>query len=147
MISLRQKVFTYLKNTPTADNKDLKEVFKTESWNSVRVYKNQYYKENKISNVISPKETKVGPSTPATFIDDPDELLYSVCIRELNKANPSPSWGNLLLSCREKIQKSKLERQSKLLQRPTDTLLSMIEKSYGKPSVEEPSPIPNTLEE
>ena len=44
------------------------------------------------------------------FIDDPDELLMSVAMRELNKPNPDPRWANVLITTRkENIGQSKKE--------------------------------------
>ena len=44
------------------------------------------------------------------FIDDPDELLLSVSMRELNKENPDPRWANVLITTRrENIGLSKKE--------------------------------------
>ena len=44
------------------------------------------------------------------FIDDPDELLMSVAIRELNKPKPDPRWANVLITTRrENIGLSKKE--------------------------------------
>ena len=98
-----------------------------------------------------------GKNTPSTknvsnplstdFIDDPDELLYSVSIRELNREQPDPRWANILLSCREKIHKTKKQRQEALQNKPTDKLLHMIEKSYGKHSVSDSLPSESLQEE
>lgn len=46
MVSLRKRVFIYLKNNPNANYKDLKREFKKEAWNSVRTYRGQYFKEH-----------------------------------------------------------------------------------------------------
>ena len=35
------------------------------------------------------------------FIDDPDELLMSVAVRELNKPHPDPRWANVLITTRK----------------------------------------------
>lgn len=46
------------------------------------------------------------------FIDDPDELLMSVAVRELNRPNPDPRWANVLITTRkENIGQSKKEGQ------------------------------------
>jgi len=42
MVSLRQKVFKYLRDHPLADNQELYEVFKDISESSLRQYKMQY---------------------------------------------------------------------------------------------------------
>ena len=50
------------------------------------------------------------------FIDDPDELLISVCIRELNKARPDPRWASILINVRKEslgMSKKEGEIQSK----------------------------------
>ena len=62
-------------------------------------------------NKIIKKSKPLGVSDPpTTFIDDPDELLLSVSMRELNKPDPDPRWGNLLIAVRkENIGISKKE--------------------------------------
>lgn len=66
---------------------------------------------NQKENVIQ----KVHDQKPAIFdtskiIDDPDELLMSVAMRELNKPNPDPRWANVLITTRrENIGYSKKE--------------------------------------
>ena len=63
-------------------------------------------KKNNHSNI--PKSRVV--STSLGFIDDPDELLMSVAVRELNKPNPDPRWANVLITTRkENIGHSKKE--------------------------------------
>jgi len=89
--------------------------------------------------------TNIAPTVDP--ISDPDELLYSVAIRELNKSQPDPRWANILITCITKIHKTKKARQDLLQNKPTNNLLSMIEKSSGKPLAKEPSPIPSLLEE
>lgn len=50
------------------------------------------------------------PPYENTFIDDPDELLMSVSIRELNRPNPDPRWASILITTRkENIGQSKKE--------------------------------------
>ena len=62
---------------------------------------------------IIEKITKSNQNThfnPPRFIDDPDELLMSVAVRELNKPNPDPRWANVLITTRkENIGQSKKE--------------------------------------
>ncbi|KKN03522.1 hypothetical protein LCGC14_1106890 [marine sediment metagenome] len=47
----------------------------------------------------------------STFIDDPNELLMSCAMRELNKPNPKVQWGNILLTLLDKTKQ--LEAKSK----------------------------------
>ena len=71
------------------------------------------------------------------FIDDPDELLMSVSVRELNRPNPDPRWANVLITTRKaNIGQSKKEGKIRsrfksmnikdiakiLSERPQDTL-------------------------
>ena len=72
------------------------------------------------------------PSHPHAFIDDPDELLYSVAIRELNRSQPDPRWANILIQCREKIGKHKTEVLDQLQKQPTRVLTEMLKKQSGK---------------
>lgn len=62
-------------------------------------------------NKIIKKKKSIPPlKTNTTFIDDPDELLLSVSMRELNKPDPDPRWGNLLIAVRkEQLGTSKKE--------------------------------------
>ena len=60
------------------------------------------------------KQKSIPPQNTAQeerpFIDDPDELLMSVAVRELNKPNPDPRWANVLITTRkENIGTSKKE--------------------------------------
>ena len=142
-ISLRQQVFVFLKNNPNIKSDELKEKFKDESWNSVRTYRNQFWKEQKKSDIspitkgkqrdsnpIIPPETTNPTSQP--IIDDPDELLYSVAIRELNKSQPDPRWATILIQCRKEIGKRKNEVMDQLQKLPTKNLIEILEKQSGK---------------
>jgi hypothetical protein len=110
----------------------------------------RYYLNSK--NEVKPQEPDPPLIPPITgsasdFIDDPDELLFSVCMRKLNMEDPDVRWGTLLVKVREIINKSKLQRQSALLNKPTDKLLRMIKKSSGKRLVPESLPIDSSLVE
>ena len=58
------------------------------------------YKQNILtkSNQNNPPQILANKTT---FIDDPDELLMSVAVRELNKPNPDPRWANVLITTRK----------------------------------------------
>ena len=43
------------------------------------------------------------------FIDNPDELLLSTAIRELNKPNPDPRWATILINCKKEKITTKTE--------------------------------------
>lgn len=74
--------------------------------NSFYLMKKTPLKATKIPKSIPPQNT---PQEPR-FIDDPDELLLSVAVRELNKPNPDPRWANVLITTRrENIGISKKE--------------------------------------
>ncbi len=83
--------------------------------------KTRYYistqKTQKESSSQIKEKKKIRSSQPKSptnketqFIDDPDELLMSVAVRELNKPNPDPRWANVLITTRkENIGFSKKE--------------------------------------
>lgn len=62
-------------------------------------------------------------------VDDPDELLMSVAIRELNRANPDPRWASILISCKKENISNKSEVIDKFNQLPTQTLVNLLSKS------------------
>jgi hypothetical protein len=124
MTSLRQQVFDYHQDNMSATNKEFKIAFHNYNWNSVRTYMNEargqnYINQGDISNDILPqkkhskKRVEVRKNKPDTkgsrgvastpplnskFIDDPEELILSVSIRELNKPDPDVRWANLLVN-------------------------------------------------
>lgn len=71
------------------------------------------------------------------IIDDPDELLYSVSIRELNKHNPDPRWASILISCRKEKIKLKDEVIEQLQKLPTNNLVEILKKQSGRSSQQE----------
>ena len=60
-------------------------------------------KKNRSSQPISPKIDAL------RFIDDPDELLLSTAIRELNKPSPDPRWATILINCKKENISTKTE--------------------------------------
>ena len=77
-----------------------------------------------------PKSNNKPPQTQESiFIDDPDELLISVAIRELNKSNPDPRWASILINCKKEkitIQGDAAEQFKNL---PTQALVALLNKS------------------
>ena len=83
-------------------------------------------------------EKRVNSATSSTntgeFIDDPDELLMSVAIRELNKPDPDPRWASILINCKKENINTKgadIESYRKL---PNEVLASLLKKSKLKTS-------------
>ena len=72
------------------------------------------------------------PQETTGFIDDPNELLMSVAVRELNKPNPDPRWANILISCKKEnitIIGDDIESFRKL---PNEVLANLLNKSKQK---------------
>lgn len=96
---------------------------------------NSFYLMKKVP-LNTPKKKKVPKSIPPQntpqerdIIDDPNELLMSVSMRELNKSNPEVRWANILLQLLDKTKqleaKSKSEVQSKLKQYSITELIEL----------------------
>ncbi len=51
------------------------------------------------------KTNSANPPLEQNFIDDPVELLTSVCKRSLNKPNPDARWASILLTLLDKTNK------------------------------------------
>lgn len=77
---------------------------------------------------IPPQNTPQAPR----FIDDRDELLLSVAMRELNKPNPDPRWANILISCKKEKITTKTEVLEQFRQQPTQLLVNLLNKSSQK---------------
>jgi hypothetical protein len=141
MPALRQQVFIYLKNNPNATTKELKRQFKNENWNSVRTYRGQFWNlqnRSDISDINKPKSNYKSHSIPPpmehTLIDDPDELLMSVAIRELNKPDPDPRWANILISCKKENITMRNEMLDQFKQLPTKVLVNLLSKNSPEES-------------
>lgn len=90
-------------------------------------------KKNK-KGKISKKKTKSIPPQDTTqqappFIDDPDELLISVAIRELNKPNPDSRWANILIACKKEKITNKTDVMEQFRQLPTKALVNLLSKN------------------
>lgn len=66
---------------------------------------------------------------PPKIVDDPDELLMSVAIRELNRANPDPRWASILISCKKEHITNKSEVLDQFKQLPTKVLVTLLSKN------------------
>lgn len=72
---------------------------------------------------------KFTPPVESDFIDDPDELLLSVAIRELNRANPDPRWASILINCKKENISNKEKVLDQFKQLPTQALVNLLSKS------------------
>ena len=79
-----------------------------------------------------PKSNQNNHFNPPKIIDDPDELLMSVAVRELNKPNPDPRWASILINCRKENITIKSEVIDQLQKLPTKALTEMLRKQSGK---------------
>jgi hypothetical protein len=69
-------------------------------------------KEKKVKEKIIEKSRSFNPpQNNDNIIDDPNELLMSCAMRELNKSTPDVRWGNILLTLLDKTKQ--LETKSK----------------------------------
>ena len=68
------------------------------------------------------------------YIDDPDELLLSTAMRELNKPNPDPRWANILISCKKEKITNKGDGIESFRKLPNEILASLLNKSKLKTS-------------
>lgn len=93
-------------------------------------------------NNKSTVKNKKAPSTPHRtddnkIIEDPNELLMSVAVRELNKQEPNVRWATILVNILketkqlEAISIAKSEVQSKLKQYSTEDLIRLRKKLTG----------------
>lgn len=99
-----------------------------------------YAKKVKKSGVKTVKDVKKVDQghnfTPPnmTYKDDPDELLMSVAIRELNKPQPDPRWASILINCKKENITTKSEVLEEFKQLPTQVLVNLLSKSLQKES-------------
>jgi len=75
------------------------------------------------------KSTKKNPPQEISFIDDPNELLLSVAIRELNKPNPDPRWASILINCKKEKITNTNEVIDQFKNLPTQALVNLLNKS------------------
>jgi len=140
-MNLRQSILDALQKEPTLTNKQLYNLYPKGNRTSIRVYANEV--RNKTNSGITPKNnhnSTLKPSKPSppqettSFIDDPNELLMSVAVRELNKPSPDPRWANILISCKKEnitIKEDDIDSFRKL---PNQILANLLNKSRQKMS-------------
>ena len=136
MTSLRQMVFKYKDDHPNAKPLEILEKFPDANEGSIRTYIKQWQGNiAKKSNIPKKKSSHFSapPQGNTGFIDDPDELLYSVAIRELNKPNPNPQWARVLIEARQKI-KQKDELVDTLQKSSIKELTEILKKRSGRSS-------------
>ena len=85
----------------------------------------------KTTKQIIPKSTNKNPPQrkEPSFIDDPNELLLSVAIRELNKPNPDPRWASILINCKKEKITNTNEVIDQFKNLPTQALVNLLNKS------------------
>lgn len=84
-ISMRQKVFTYLKNNPNANKEALEKQFKGEPWNTIKTYKNQFWKaqeQKDISDINSSKNGVTKDKSPLRELTP--NTIKEMILEELN---------------------------------------------------------------
>lgn len=137
-MNLRQAVFDALSKEPTLTNKQLYNLFPKGNKTSIRVYIADFKKQNNV--VITPKKIPKSthkPSPPletTTFIDDPNELLMSVAVRELNKPDPDPRWASILINCKKENITTKGDDIESFRKLPNQVLATLLNKSRQKTS-------------
>lgn len=82
--------------------------------------------------VIEKVQGNTPPLENRVYTDDPDELLMSVAIRELNKPQPDPRWASILINCKKENISYKSEVIEQLQKLPTKNLIEMLKKQSGK---------------
>ena len=110
---------------------ELRDISSFKRWVAETVLKKYRSDNDQTNNKTSKKKKSIPPQNTeeARFIDDPDELLISVAIRELNKPNPDSRWANILISCKKEKINIKSEVLDKFKQLPTKALVSLLSKS------------------
>lgn len=89
------------------------------------------------SALLKDKGQKSAVFDDSKFIDDPNELLMSDAIRELNKEHPDVRWATILVNILketkqlEAVNKDREEVQSKLKQYSTEDLVKLRKRLTG----------------
>jgi hypothetical protein len=108
-ISLRQKVFLYIKNNPNCTNEQFKAKFKGESWNSLKTYRNQFWKQHQkndisgINSINSPSSNGVITGRSPLKELTPDSIKTMIQ-EELNK-QVTPQMLRVAIEYISKLQK------------------------------------------
>ena len=124
---------------PRRDNKFYYQQFPEGNQSTIRNYKYRCGIAEKTTashDATTPKKKNIEksrsfipPSDDNRFIDDPDELLMSVAVRELNKPNPDPRWASILISCKKENITNKSELLDQFKQLPTKALVNLLSKN------------------
>jgi hypothetical protein len=137
----KDRVIAILKKLPDATNKQLYNLLPDINQSSIRKYKADFLnKDNKTDSKKVAKTKKVKPksfhskASTLAFIDDPDELLLSTAIRELNKPNPDPRWATILINCKKENINTKEKVEEQFRQLTTQGLVNLLSKSYQEES-------------
>lgn len=103
--------------------------------------KTRYYIPTQMTQEPKSQPKKIRPSQPISptikehrFIDDRDELLLSVAIRELNKPKPDPRWANILIACKKEKITNKGDDIESFRKLPNEILANLLNKSKLKTS-------------
>lgn len=101
---------------------------KCSHWFYAKNTNTQNTQSSQIKGVQGHKEVSSHTST-IDFIDDPNELLMSVAIRELNRPNPDSRWASILIQCKKEKITSKNEVLDQFKQLSTQALVNLLSKS------------------
>ena len=93
----------------------------------VKIPKNNNVRMTK-QNVKKKSTPEKESISPLTFIDNPDELLLSTAIRELNKPNPDPRWATILINCKKERITAKRADIEQFKTLPTRALVNLLSK-------------------
>lgn len=83
-----------------------------------------------IDSIDSDHSHEFIPPKHDEFIDDPNELLMSVAIRELNKKSPDPRWATILINCKKENITMKDEVIDKLQKLPTKNITEILKRQH-----------------
>ena len=114
-------------NATTTSQKGSIRKLKSRTLNELKELETYETKPKKVTN----QDQKLAVFDSPQFIDDPDELLMSVAVRELNKANPDPRWASILINCKKENISHKSEVIEQLQKLPTKNLIEILKKQSG----------------
>jgi hypothetical protein len=101
-LTVSDKIRKLLESIPDVKPKKASELLKITYNDSFRQIFYSVKKSKKIVKTVKKNQAHHSSKIDDTkFIDDPDELLMSVAVRELNKPNPDPRWANVLITTRK----------------------------------------------
>ena len=91
--------------------------------------------KNTKPTLLKNKDQKPAIFDTPNFITDPNELLMSCAMRELNKSNPEVRWATILLNVLDKTKqlqtKTSSDTLSKLKQYSTQEMINLRKKLIG----------------